>query len=99
MHYLDRALAFGVNSCGMTESPTTALCGATPISCDHILLPTQHRIINGRNYIMEEAITGDFALVKGWKADKMGNVVFRKSARNYNVPMAKAAKTTIVEVG
>lgn len=48
---------------------------------------------------MEEAITGDFALVKGWKADKMGNVVFRKSARNYNVPMAKAAKTTIVEVG
>ena len=48
--------------------------------------------------MMEEAITGDFALVKGHKADKDGNVVFRMTARNFNVPMAKAARTTIVEV-
>lgn len=48
--------------------------------------------------MLEEAITGDFALIKGWKADRAGNVLFRMSARNYNVPMAKAAKTTIVEV-
>lgn len=37
----------------------------------------QYRVFSGRNYIMEEAITGDFALVKAWKADKAGNLVFR----------------------
>lgn len=58
----------------------------------------QQRVFNGRNYVLEEAITGDFGLVKGWKADRAGNVVFRMSARNYNVPIAKAARTTIVEV-
>ena len=47
---------------------------------------------------MEEAITGDYALIKGWKADKKGNVVFRKTANNFNQAMAKAAKITIVEV-
>ena len=47
---------------------------------------------------MEEAITGDYALVKGWKADRVGNIIFRMSARNFNVPMAKAAKITIAEV-
>uniref|UniRef100_A0A8C1N5N1 Succinyl-CoA:3-ketoacid-coenzyme A transferase n=1 Tax=Cyprinus carpio TaxID=7962 RepID=A0A8C1N5N1_CYPCA len=53
---------------------------------------------NGRHYIMEKSITGDFALVKAWKADKAGNVIFRKTARNFNQPMCKAAKITIVEV-
>ena len=47
---------------------------------------------------MEESIYGDFALIKAWKADKAGNVLFRKTARNFNEDMAKAAKTTIVEV-
>lgn len=47
---------------------------------------------------MEEAITGDFALIKAWKADRFGNLIFRKSARNFNVPMAKAAPVTIAEV-
>uniref|UniRef100_H3CHS4 Succinyl-CoA:3-ketoacid-coenzyme A transferase n=1 Tax=Tetraodon nigroviridis TaxID=99883 RepID=H3CHS4_TETNG len=56
------------------------------------------REFNGRQYIMEKAITGDFALIKAWKADKAGNIVFRKTARNFNQPMCKAAKTTIVEV-
>lgn len=56
------------------------------------------REFNGRPYIMEEAITGDFALIKAYKADEMGNLIFRKSARNFNPPMCKAAKTTIVEV-
>ena len=55
-------------------------------------------MFNGRNYVLEEAITGDFGLIKGWKADKAGNVMFRMSARNYNVPAAKAARITIVEV-
>uniref|UniRef100_A0A8C9VC00 Succinyl-CoA:3-ketoacid-coenzyme A transferase n=1 Tax=Scleropages formosus TaxID=113540 RepID=A0A8C9VC00_SCLFO len=56
------------------------------------------RTFNGRHYIMEKAITGDFALVKAWKADRAGNIVFRKTARNFNQPMCKAAKVTIVEV-
>lgn len=47
---------------------------------------------------MEEAITGDYALIKGWKADNHGNMVFRMASRNFNVPMAKAAKITIAEV-
>lgn len=47
---------------------------------------------------MEEAITGDFALVKAWKADKHGNLIFRKSARNFNPAMCKAARITIAEV-
>ena len=58
----------------------------------------EHRVFHRRHYIMEEAITGDFALIKAWKADRSGNLVFRKSARNFNVPMAKAAKVTIAEV-
>ena len=47
---------------------------------------------------MEEAITGDFSLIKGWKADRAGNIIFRMSARNFNVPMAKASPVTIAEV-
>ncbi|KAK0082542.1 hypothetical protein PV325_010202 [Microctonus aethiopoides] len=52
---------------------------------------------NGKNYIMETAITGDFALIKAWKADKAGNLIFKKSARNFNPIMCKASKVTIVE--
>lgn len=58
----------------------------------------QSQTFNGKNYIMEEAITGDFALVKAWKADPHGNLIFRKSARNFNPAMCKAAKVTIAEV-
>lgn len=47
---------------------------------------------------MEEAITGDFSIVKGWKADTQGNVVFRKTARNFNPNVATAGKLCIVEV-
>lgn len=53
---------------------------------------------NGTPYIMEEGITGDYAIIKAYKADEMGNLIFRKSARNFNEPMAKAAKITIAEV-
>lgn len=53
---------------------------------------------NGKKYILEEAIVGDFALVKAWKADKSGNLVFHKTARNFNPLAAMAAKVTIVEV-
>ncbi|XP_032327425.1 succinyl-CoA:3-ketoacid coenzyme A transferase 1, mitochondrial isoform X2 [Camelus ferus] len=61
-------------------------------------LTPQVREFDGQHFILEEAITGDFALVKAWKADRAGNVIFRKSARNFNLPMCKAAETTIVEV-
>ncbi|RUP50887.1 succinyl-coa:3-ketoacid CoA transferase [Jimgerdemannia flammicorona] len=60
--------------------------------------PREVREFKGRNYVMEEAITGDFALVKAWKGDEYGNLVFKGSARNFNPIMAKAAKITIAEV-
>jgi len=60
--------------------------------------PREHRVFNGQNYIMENSITGDFSFVKGWKADRAGNVIFRKSANNFNIPIAKAGKVCIVEV-
>lgn len=60
--------------------------------------PRETRNFNGTNYVMEEAIVGDYALVKAWKADKKGNLIFRKTANNFNQAMARAAKVTIVEV-
>lgn len=53
--------------------------------------------VNGKDYILEPAIEADFALVKAYKADKMGNLVFRKTARNSNPIMAMAGKITIAE--
>ena len=56
------------------------------------------RIFNGREYIMETALVPDFALIHAWKGDYEGNLVYRKTARNYNVAMAMSAKITIAEV-
>ncbi len=56
------------------------------------------RDFDGRPYVMERWIRGDFALVKAWKGDKWGNLMFRKTARNFNPMMASAAKVTIAEV-
>ena len=56
------------------------------------------REFNGRKYILEEAITGDFAIVKGWKADHFGNVVYRHTAQNFNPVVATAGRITVVEV-
>ncbi|CAM4920421.1 unnamed protein product [Rotaria socialis] len=56
------------------------------------------RLYNGRPYVLEDAIVGDFALVKAWKADRLGNLIFQKSARNFNSTMCKAARCTIAEV-
>ena len=56
------------------------------------------REFEGREYVMERGIVGDFALVKAWKADKFGNLVFRKTARNFNPMAATAGKITVVEV-
>ncbi|HDR2363812.1 TPA: CoA transferase subunit A [Enterobacter asburiae] len=52
----------------------------------------------GKHYILEEAITGDFSLIKGWKADWYGNVVYRHTAQNFNPLMATAGRITVVEV-
>ncbi|KAF9992517.1 Succinyl-CoA:3-ketoacid coenzyme A transferase 1, mitochondrial [Entomortierella chlamydospora] len=60
--------------------------------------PREVREFNGRKFIMEEAITGDFSLVKAWKGDAYGNLVFRGSAMNFNPCMARASMNTIAEV-
>ncbi|VDM60545.1 unnamed protein product, partial [Angiostrongylus costaricensis] len=60
--------------------------------------PKEVRVFDGVNYVMEEAIRGDFALVKAWRADKLGNIQFRLTAGNFNNAMCKASKCTIVEV-
>jgi len=56
------------------------------------------REFDGRMYVMEQALKADFAFVKAWKGDKWGNLVYRKTARNFNPMMATAAKVTIAEV-
>ncbi len=56
------------------------------------------RSFDGRDYVLERAITGDFAIVKAWKGDRHGNLVFRHTAANFNPMMATAAKITIAEV-
>jgi 3-oxoacid CoA-transferase subunit A len=56
------------------------------------------RDFDGRPYIMERALQADFAFVKAWKGDKWGNLIYRKTARNFNPMMATAAKVTIAEV-
>ena len=60
--------------------------------------PRECRVYNNKSYILEEAITGDFALVKAWKADKSGNLIFKQTAMNFNPPMCKAGKICIAEV-
>src|SRR5256885_3180730 len=56
------------------------------------------RAIDGRTYVLERPLTADFAFVKAWKGDPVGNLVYRKTARNFNPVMATAAKVTIAEV-
>ncbi|MCU1717188.1 CoA transferase subunit A [Pseudomonas sp. 5P_3.1_Bac2] len=56
------------------------------------------REFNGRQYILEPAITGDFAIVRGWKADHYGNVIYRHTAQNFNPLVATAGRITVVEV-
>ncbi|MFN8277549.1 MAG: CoA transferase subunit A [Chitinophagales bacterium] len=56
------------------------------------------REINGKMYVMEQWLRADFSIVKAWKGDTAGNLIFRGTARNFNVPMATAGKITIAEV-
>ena len=56
------------------------------------------REFDGRQYLLERALKADFALVKAWKGDRLGNLVYRKTARNFNPMMAAAARVTIAEI-
>ena len=58
----------------------------------------EHHDFDGETYILERGIVADLAIVKGWKADASGNVIFRKTARNFNVPAAKCGRICVVEV-
>ena len=56
------------------------------------------REINGRSYVLEQGIVADFCIIRGHKADTLGNMVYKGTSRNFNPVMATAARTTIVEV-
>ena len=56
------------------------------------------REFSGKSYVLEHALTADFALIRAWRGDRMGNLVYRKTARNFNPMMAAAARCTIAEV-
>jgi 3-oxoacid CoA-transferase subunit A len=56
------------------------------------------RVIDGRHYVLEPPLTADFAFVKAWKGDRLGNLVYRRTARNFNPVMATAGRVTIAEV-
>lgn len=56
------------------------------------------KVFEGKEYVLERSLTADVALIKAYKADKAGNLIYRKSARNFNPAMAMAADLTIVEV-
>ena len=58
----------------------------------------EHKDFNGETYILEEGLFADLAIVKAWKADATGNLVFRKTARNFNPPAAMCGKVCVVEV-
>lgn len=71
----------------------TATGYGTPVAEDK-----ECREFNGNQYILEESLTSDFSLVKAWKADTMGNLIYKKTAMNFNPDMATAGKITVAEV-
>jgi 3-oxoacid CoA-transferase subunit A len=56
------------------------------------------KAFDGETYVLERGIVADLSIIKGWKADEAGNLIFRKTARNFNQPMATASKLTVAEV-
>ena len=58
----------------------------------------EHKDFNGQTYILEKGIIADLAIVKAWRGDETGNLVFRKTARNFNVPAATCGKVCVAEV-
>ena len=64
----------------------------------HLAEGKETRVIDGREYVLETALTADFCLIRGHKADKLGNVVYKGTSRNFNSVMAPAARVTVIEV-
>ena len=58
----------------------------------------EHKEFDGQTYILERGIYADLCIIKGWKADKSGNLIFRKTARNFNPPAAMCGKVCVAEV-
>ena len=58
----------------------------------------EHKVFNGHNYVLETGLVADLAIVHAWKGDRDGNLVFRRTARNFNPMMATAGKVTVAEV-
>lgn len=58
----------------------------------------EERIFGNKSFILEESLSADYCLVKAWKADRMGNLIFRNTTANFSIPMCKAADKSIVEV-
>ena len=82
-----RAAAFGIGGFYTPTSVGTELAEGK-----------EHREINGRTYVLEHPLPGDYAFIRAWKADTFGNLQFRLTQRNFNPVMAMAAKVTVVEV-
>ncbi len=58
----------------------------------------EQRVVDGETYVLETGLVADLSLVKAWRGDPAGNLVYRKTARNFNPPMATAGRVTIAEV-
>jgi 3-oxoacid CoA-transferase subunit A len=63
-----------------------------------VAIGKETRVFNGKTYLMEHAFDSDFAIVKAWKGDTHGNLIYRETARNFNPMMAMAGRITIAEV-
>ena len=92
----------GVWTWSGSSAPTSTISSTSAI----VVLPAvakyspkkETRDFDGRPYVLEPAIRGDYALVKAWKGDRFGNLVYRHTAMNFNPMMATAAKVTVAEV-
>jgi 3-oxoacid CoA-transferase subunit A len=102
--YLDGTLELELNPQGtLAERIRAAGAGIpaffTPTGVGTIVAENKEvREFDGKSYVMERALHADLAIIKGWKADRLGNVVYRKTARNFNPIMATAANLVICEV-
>ncbi|MEY4463502.1 MAG: Succinyl-CoA:3-ketoacid-coenzyme transferase [Pseudomonadota bacterium] len=102
--YLDKVLELELNPQGTLAERIRAACMGIPAFYTKTGIGTiveegkETKEFNGEKYIMETALQADLAIIKGFKADKSGNVIYNKTARNFNAVMAGAAKITICEV-
>ncbi|HJD59243.1 MAG TPA: CoA transferase subunit A [Rickettsia endosymbiont of Omalisus fontisbellaquei] len=102
--YLDKVLELELNPQGTLAERIRAACMGIPAFYTKTGIGTiveegkETKEFNGEKYIMEKALQADLAIIKGFKADKSGNVIYNKTARNFNAVMAGAAKITICEV-